>query len=225
MKKQSLITKCLTIGKACFPATWSTLLLVGILGALFVGLGLALWQGDFGSASLAAAAIICTLLPFIVNAETSIYIPRSFSIASVIFVFATLYLGQVANYYQKYWWWDVALHSASAFTFGLIGLVVLVVLFSRKQLQATPLLFAFLVLSFSLAIGMFWEIFEFSGDQLFHTVMQHADTTGVVDTMKDEIMDAIGASVAAVVGYFYVQRGKKTPLDAFLDKTVRRNKK
>ena len=77
---------------------------------------------------------------------------------------------------------------------------------------------------FALAIGLTWEIFEFTGDVLFDTNMQQRQT-GVVDTMKDQVMDALGAALAAILGYFYLRNNAPTPLEKILDKTVRKNRK
>ncbi len=44
--------------------------------------------------------------------------------------------------------------------------------------------------SFAVSIGTLWEVFEFGMDILFGLSMQKS---GVIDTMDDLIVDAIGA--------------------------------
>ena len=63
-------------------------------------------------------------------------------------------------------------------------------------------LFAF---SFAVAIGSMWEIFEFSMDSVFGLNMQKS---GLVDTMWDIIVNAAGALLASVSGYFYIKKGE-----------------
>ena len=55
--------------------------------------------------------------------------------------------------------------------------------------------------------GAMWEIFEFTIDQIFEAGMQKS---GLVDTMVDFIIDAVGALVAVIFGYFYIKQGRKT---------------
>ena len=49
------------------------------------------------------------------------------------------------------------------------------------------------ILTFTLAAGVVWEIYEFTCDQVFGTDLQH----GNIDTMVDLIVDLIGALIVA----------------------------
>ena len=141
---------------------------------------------------------------------------------SAFFVYATLFLGEANRFYYDVWWWDVMLHSGSAFAFGLIGLIILMLSLSRKIIAAKPLMLSLFAFSFALMIGVLWEIFEFAGDQLFGMDMQK---DGHMDTMWDLIVDTIGAFVAAVIGYFYLTpHTPATPLDSVLEKVVKENR-
>lgn len=58
--------------------------------------------------------------------------------------------------------------------------------------------------------GAAWEIFEFGVDQIFGTTMQkptYGGSSGLVDTMEDLIVDAIGASIVVLRGYRSAKRG------------------
>jgi uncharacterized membrane protein YjdF len=195
-------------------------MLLLLLGACI----LSLLQGNWQSALLAVASGVFLLTPFLVEKEMKIYIPTIFSFFISAFLYATIILGQFGNYYAKYWWWDVMLHSGSGLAFGLVGLVVLLVFFKDGKIIAKPIVLCFFAFCFALAIGLVWEIFEFTGDTFFHTDMQHRQT-GVVDTMKDIIMDTLGALLAAVTGYLYLQNVVPSPLEEVLDRTVRKNRK
>ena len=78
-------------------------------------------------------------------------------------------------------------------------------------------------------MGMVWEIYEFLVDRFFGTNMQKFMLEGgeqligqqaLADTMKDIIVDAIGAFVMAVVGYISLKRDK-----IFVNKLLFRRKK
>jgi hypothetical protein len=53
-----------------------------------------------------------------------------------------------------------------------------------------------------LSIGALWEIFEFLMDSLFGLNMQKS---GLIDTMWDLIVDALGALVISILGYLYLK--------------------
>ncbi|MFT5142204.1 MAG: hypothetical protein ACI80V_001748 [Rhodothermales bacterium] len=72
-------------------------------------------------------------------------------------------------------------------------------------------LFAFM---FSVGCGALWEIFEFGMDATFEMNMQKS---GLVDTMWDLIVDAIGAGAIAVMGYRYLMTAGNT---SFLEKWI-----
>ena len=59
-----------------------------------------------------------------------------------------------------------------------------------------------------------WEIFEFGMDQLFGFNMQKS---GLVDTMWDLIVDAVGAAVIALLGWAYLRAAGN---DSFLEKWI-----
>ncbi len=82
-------------------------------------------------------------------------------------------------------------------------------LFEGDRFAAPPIAIAFLSFCVAMAIGGIWEIFEFSMDQFFGMNMQKS---GLVDTMWDLIVDALGTLFAAVTGFLYL----KTPRDSGL---------
>jgi hypothetical protein len=202
---------------------WVGLLYAVIFLSLIIGAVIAILQSNWDSLLLALATMLLLVVPFVVEKQLKIYVPTFFSLLISGFLYATLILGQVENYYQKFWWWDVMLHSGSGIAFGLIGLVVILIFFRRGKVAANPFILCLFAFCFALSIGLLWEVFEFSGDQLFHTNMQQRQT-GVQDTMKDEIMDTIGALIGSAIGYFYLQSDLTTPIDAALNKTVRKNR-
>ena len=68
---------------------------------------------------------------------------------------------------------------------------------------------------FALAAGAIWEIYEYTLDGLMGLNMQHyhlVDGTPLMgraalyDTMKDLIVDALGALVVSVIGYIALKR-------------------
>lgn len=145
-------------------------------------------------------------------------LPADFEFLAVLFVFSSLFLGEVRGYYTRFWWWDALLHTGAGFLLGILGFL-LVYAFNQRglgNLQLTPSFIALFSFLFSLALGALWEIFEFGMDQVFGLNMQRS---GLVDTMWDLIVNVIGAGAIALLGYGWL----KTPeVDSFLERWIER---
>lgn len=133
--------------------------------------------------------------------------PESFELLIIFFIYSAIYLGEVRDFYFRFWWWDTFLHFISAMALGIIGFAILLMLRKKEKISAKPFWISLFVFSFALSMGALWEIFEFAVDQIFGTNMQKS---GLVDTMKDLIVDSIGALVVATTSYFYLKRKKET---------------
>ena len=48
-------------------------------------------------------------------------IPPEFEAWSVVFIYASLFLGEVKGYYARFWWWDLLLHTGSGLLLGTLG--------------------------------------------------------------------------------------------------------
>ena len=103
------------------------------------------------------------------------------------------------------------------------------------KFQLSPLYLALVAFCFSMTVGVLWEFFEFGADIIFHTDMQKdtylTDTVipvegiagvtvqgasgdvvlpayldiGLFDTMKDLMVNFVGALVFSIIGYFFVK--------------------
>ena len=187
-----------------------------------MGLVLSIYEHRWLIAFLVAGILILTLLPTALGKRFAVYIPPEFELLAILFIFATLFLGEVRGYYIKFWWWDVLMHAGSGFLFGIMGFLLVYVLNQEEkiQLHMKPAFVALFSFVFAIAIGSMWEIFEYSMDSLFGLNMQKS---GLVDTMWDLIVDAVGALVIAVLGYWYMQRGSEYFVEKWIAKFIEGN--
>lgn len=198
-----------------------------IWGALLVEIVASIIGRSWPSLMISVITLLLTWLPIAYSDRFGIKIPVRFATAAVVFIFATLFLGEIGDFYEKFWWWDVILHSGSALAFGIIGFVLIFMLFEGDRFAAPPLAIAFLSFCVAMAIGGVWEIFEFAMDQIFGLNMQKS---GLVDTMWDLIVDALGALTAAIVGYCYLKEPSepgalRSWINSFIEKNRDRYKK
>lgn len=127
---------------------------------------------------------------------------KNFLLAIIFLIYATLLLGELGAFYQRFWWWDLLLHAGAALGFGIIGFLILSILHIREKIAANPITIAVFSFTFAVAIGVLWEIFEFGVDQLLDTNLQKS---GLWDTMGDLIVDCVGAGIASVLGFLYLK--------------------
>ena len=156
--------------------------------------------------------IIATLLsPLVFRKKMAVEIPAELHLVAVVFIFASLYLGEIQSFYHRFWWWDMVLHASAGFLMGIVGFFLIYLLNESKrvELHMTPIFISLFACVFAVAIGTFWEIFEFSMDQLFGVNMQKSmlgDPSGLTDTMWDMIVNAIGALIISSMGWWYMKR-------------------
>jgi hypothetical protein len=173
---------------------WVTLVLA------FIG---AIKDRNFFVLFLSTLAFLLTLTPFFLKERFKLKLPQELELIIIFFIYATLFLGEIENYYYVYWWWDILMHAFSAIALGFIGVGILYEMDKKTIIQARPSTLVFFGFCFALAFGTVWEILEFNVDQTFGTNMQKS---GLMDTMGDLMVDAFGGFVAAFVGYFYIKK-------------------
>ncbi|NHB77021.1 hypothetical protein [Rhodobacter calidifons] len=195
----------------------STIVLTGIRLLLAVEAVVAAWNGVLPAVFITLVALVLTVLPGKLASRVGLHLPPSFLAAIALFVLATLYLGEVYDFYDRFWWWDLVLHFGSAMGFGILGFLLVFMLFEGDRYAAPP--WALGVLSFCLAmtVGVLWEIFEYAMDTLFGFNMMKS---GLPDTMGDFIVNTLGALLASLAGVVYLldRAGRLgAPFDLFIE--------
>jgi len=180
----------------------------------------ALIQGNWPLAAVAIGTLVLSLAPVFVARWAEIVIPPSFITAIVLFIGSTLFLGEVFDFYERFWWWDVAMHGGSAIGLGLVGFVLVFMMFQGDRYAAPPIAVSFFSFCFALAMGVVWEIFEYTMDNSFGLNMQR---TGLDDTMRDLVVDALGALIGGAAGFAYLKGLEYGGLPGTIDEFVRRN--
>ena len=183
---------------------------------LAVGAVLEAIQGNWLAAISTTGIVIVAFLPMLVGYRFHVRIPPEFELLAVIFVYASLFLGDVHGYYLKYWWWDILLHTGSGLIMGIFGFLLVYVINEHEDLEMhmKPSFVGLFAFMFALGMGTLWEIFEFALDQFLSM-----DTQGgsLVDTMSDLIVDGIGALIISIFGYNYLRTAQT---DSFLERWI-----
>ena len=193
-----------------------------IQAVLLVGLVLSLLQGNWLNSVVILGISLLTLLPVVTKKRFNVFIPPEFELVAILFIFLTLFLGEVHGYYLRFPWWDKALHLGSGFLLGILGFLLVFVLNEDEDvdLHLSPVFVAAFAFAFAVALGAVWEIFEFTMDSIFGLNMQKS---GLVDTMWDLIVDTVGAISISAFGYLFMRSDTGSFLERWIDGFIRAN--
>jgi len=165
------------------------------------------------------AGTLALLLPSFIAHRLKIVLPSGMLVAYAVFLYCGVYLGEVRLFYYNVPHWDTILHAFSGVMLGALGFTLISFLNKTDRIPVilSPLFVAIFTFCFAVALGVIWEIYEFTIDSLFATNMQKfalEDGTQLIgqvalmDTMKDLIVDSIGAFVMSVIGYISLKDKK-----------------
>lgn len=185
---------------------------------VIVMLVLQILNQNYENAFLCILTLLLLIIPSFVQVTFKIELPTTLEIIVLLFIFGAEILGEIAEFYLVFPFWDTVLHTLNGFLAAAIGfsLVDLLNRSERTVFHLSPLFTAIVAFCFSMTIGVVWEFFEFGMDQI-QEVMVNGQALGLggyldiglVDTMEDLFVNFIGAAVFSVIGFFYVRsRGK-----------------
>jgi hypothetical protein len=203
---------------------------------LVLAIPLSLWERNWIFVFLSSVTFLLTFIPSFIEKRYKINIPSEIEIVVVLFIYAGIFLGDMRGFYNDFWWWDSLLHLIGGIGLGFLGFLILYYFYKTGKFQASPKVIVLFAFCFALSIGALWEIFEFLVDIFFGSNMQKAKgleviygycntSLGVLDTMLDLILDAIGALIASLAGYFYLKNGESFLFGSLVKKFERENKK
>lgn len=157
--------------------------------------------------------IVVIHLPSLLEKQFKFELPTALYLMYILFLYCAITLGEVRDYYYHVPHWDTILHTMSSVMAGVFGFTVVAMLNRNENtaISLSPFFVALFAFCFAVTLGILWEIYEYSFDGLLGLNMQKfrtADGTLLVghealtDTMKDIIVDTLGALAASVAGYF-----------------------
>jgi len=165
------------------------------------------------------SGVFAMMLPGMLKKRINLEIPSNMLILYAIFLYCAIYLGEVRLFYYNVPHWDTILHTFSGAMLGALGFSFISFLNKTDSvhIDLSPLFIAVFTLCFAVTLGVVWEIYEFTIDTIFRTNMQKfalengeplLGSEALLDTMKDLIVDTVGAIVMSVVGYISLKHKK-----------------
>ncbi len=161
--------------------------------------------------------LIAFMLPTMIEHRINIVMPNNMLIMYFVFLYCAIYLGEVRSFYYMVPHWDTILHTFSGGMLGALGFTLVLLLndIEIARVELSPLFVAMFAFCFAVTLGVFWEIYEYTFDGLLGLNMQKfllVDGTQLIghaalgDTMKDLMVDILGAFIIASLGYLSLKK-------------------
>lgn len=153
---------------------------------------------NFENVFLCVLTLFLFTLPSFIERTIRIEIPDTLEVIILLFIFAAEILGEIQAYYVQFPYWDTMLHTLNGFLCAAIGFSLLDILNRNEKLKfsLSPVYLSLVAFCFSMTIGVLWEFFEFSMDQLFLLDMQK-DT--IVHTIGSVMLDPTGGNTPVAI--------------------------
>ena len=159
-------------------------------------------------------------IPLFLERKLKFELPMTLYGMYIVFLYCAIFLGEVRSFYYVIPFWDSILHAFSSLMLGFFGYMVITILVRDDHIVLSlslkfTAIFAF---CFSLSIGALWEIYEYVFDGLLGLNMQKYMTVSgellvghaaLADTMKDIMIDTLGALTATIIGSIAIKHDKK----------------
>lgn len=151
------------------------------------------FNGNYQNVFLCILTLLLFMVPSFIEVNFRIDIPDALEVMILLFIFAAEILGEIRAYYIAFPYWDTMLHTINGFLAAAIGfsLVELLNRHERFLFRLSPLFMAIVAFSFSMTIGVVWELFEWSMDMFMGLDMQK-DT--VLHSINSVLLDPAGGN-------------------------------
>lgn len=152
---------------------------------------------------------------YIIQKLFKIKINEVINLIYIIFIFMAHFLGVICELYNYIYWFDKFVHFLSGIVTAFVAIYLLVKFKKDKNMFFDILV----IVSLTLSVAAFWEIFEYLSSFYFHMDPQKVLLTGVNDTMGDIIVAFLGSVLVSISYYFENKYNYKLLIKKFI-KTV-----
>ena len=157
-----------------------------------------IFNRNFENVFLCVLTLFLFMVPSMLERKLDIALPNTLEIIILLFIYAAEIMGEIGAYYVTFPYWDTVLHTLNGFLCAAIGFSLLDILnrHDSARFHLSPLYLAIVAFCFSMTVGVIWEFFECTMDQLFFLDMQK-DT--VVQSIGSIMLDPTGGNHPVVL--------------------------
>jgi hypothetical protein len=190
----------------------------GLQGILLIS---GIYQTFFGEMAIGLMTLIALaliILPGVFTGRRITVIPIEIQILLFLMVLLQLVLGEARDYYTNtnFPHYDKLVHFLLPMMLTVIAFMVVYTWYAIGKLYASKAVIMVLIVLVTLGVGAFWEIIEYSSDELiypnvpgWHHFQGSQTEDALHDTMNDLIVDFIGGLVGAGLGVYFISKAEK----------------
>ena len=177
------------------------IIVISLINQLFVG--------NIENVFLCILSLILFMLPAFIKKKFKVVFPNVLEISIILFIFAAEILGTINNFYNIFPRFDELLHTVNGFLAASVGFSLIYLLNENlKEFKLSSFFVSLFAFCFSMTIGIMWEFFEYSADNLLDKNTQK-DTT--VYELKGVFIDDIDYTLV------YGKDDEMVKIDGYLD--------
>lgn len=142
-------------------------------------------RGDFNGAFLCILSLILFTIPGMIKSKLKITLPSVLEIIIYLFIFSAEILGEIYNFYGNISNWDLMLHTINGFLCAAVGFSLVDLLNeSNTKLSLSPIYVSIVAFCFSMTVGVCWEFFEYTADNVLLYDMQKDTIVTTISTVE-----------------------------------------
>ena len=177
------------------------IIVISLINQLFVG--------NIENVFLCILSLVLFMLPAFIKKKFKVVFPNVLEISIILFIFAAEILGTINNFYNIFPRFDELLHTVNGFLAASVGFSLIYLLNENlKEFKLSSFFVSLFAFCFSMTIGIMWEFFEYSADNLLDKNTQK-DTT--VYELKGAFIDDIDYTLV------YGKDDEMVKIDGYLD--------
>jgi hypothetical protein len=172
--------------------------------------------GDYHEMFTAFLMFGLTVVPYVVAKGMRIHFPWFvFFLIALSLWFHTA--GYIQGFYVLYYpYYDKIAHLVSGIAVALLGFLGVIFLDRYWKMNLTiPFIVGFTII-FAMALGGFWEIYEFLVDTFFGGPLTSPMQNSLEDTMLDMVFVMVGSVIVALIGVIYFHKHRKEEIMSLL---------
>ena len=181
---------------------------------------------DFESVFMCSLTLVLMILPSFFSRKLNVELPTTLEVIILLFIFAAEILGELNSFYIRVPHWDTMLHTINGFLCAAIGFA-LVDLLNESEYTGDRVMKLDMQKDTVVSNIYTVELDETRSNKVVavkdiaDVIIVHSDGSqealglggyldiGLIDTMKDLMVNFLGAVVFSIIGYFYVkEKGK-----------------
>lgn len=151
-----------------------TLVIYFIVRLLIIGcLVLEAIHQNWSNVFLCLITLILITLPALLEKHFKLMLPNFLESLIILFIFASIILGEINNFFGNVPHWDTVLHTINGFVCAGLGFSLVNLLNKNSDnINLSPVYLLLVSFSFSMTIGVLWEFVEYGIDKVLLTDMQ-----------------------------------------------------